>query len=44
MKSSLKKVYVVQGEQASSETLAHKIIDNFGITAQVPHLGESVTL
>jgi metallo-beta-lactamase family protein len=44
MKTSLKKVYVVQGEQASSETLAHKIIDGFGITAEVPHLGESVAL
>jgi hypothetical protein len=37
-------VYVVQGEQASSETLAHKIIDEFGVTAEVPHLNESVTL
>jgi metallo-beta-lactamase family protein len=44
MKTSLKKVFVVQGEQASSETLAHKIIDVFGITAEVPHLNESVTL
>lgn len=44
MKGSLKKVFVVQGEQASSETLAHKIIDGFGITAEVPHLNESVTL
>ena len=44
MKSSLKKVFVVQGEQTSSETLAHKIIDEFGITAEVPHLNESVTL
>ncbi|HUC31433.1 MAG TPA: MBL fold metallo-hydrolase [Candidatus Paceibacterota bacterium] len=44
MKSSLKKVFVVQGEQASSEVLAHKIIDEFGIVAEVPHAGESVTL
>jgi metallo-beta-lactamase family protein len=44
MKSSLKRVFVVQGEQASSETLAHKIIDGFGIAAEVPHAGESVTL
>jgi len=44
MKGSLKKVFVVQGEQASSEALAHKIIDEFGITAEVPHLNESVTL
>jgi metallo-beta-lactamase family protein len=44
MKGSLKKVFVVQGEQASSEILAHKIIDGFGVTAEVPHLNESVTL
>ncbi len=44
MKASLKKVFVVQGEQASSEILAHKIIDGFGVPAEVPHLGESVTL
>jgi metallo-beta-lactamase family protein len=44
MKNSLKKVFVVQGEQASSETLAHKIIDEFGIIAEVPHMNESVTL
>jgi metallo-beta-lactamase family protein len=44
MKISLKKVFVVQGEQASSEVLAHKIIDGFGVSAEVPHLGESVML
>ena len=44
MKGSLKKVFVVQGEQTSSETLAHKIIDGFGIAAEVPHANESVTL
>jgi metallo-beta-lactamase family protein len=44
MKASLKKVFVVQGEQTSAETLAHKIIDEFGVTAEVPHMNESVTL
>ncbi len=44
MKGSLKKVFVVQGEQTSSETLAHKIIDGFGVAAEVPHANESVTL
>ena len=44
MKGSLKKVFVVQGEQTSAETLAHKIIDGFGIAAEVPHMNESVTL
>jgi metallo-beta-lactamase family protein len=44
MKGSLKRVFVVQGEQASAETLAHKIIDVFGVPAEVPHANESVTL
>ena len=44
MKGSLKKVFVMQGEQASSEVLAHKIIAGFGVPAEVPHVGESVTL
>ncbi len=44
MKGSLKKVFVVQGEQTSGEILAHKIIDGFGIAAEVPHKNESVTL
>ena len=41
---ALKKVFVVQGEQASSETLAGKITERYGIAAEVPKLGESVTL
>lgn len=41
---ALKKVFVVQGEQASSETLAGKITEMFGTTAEVPKLGETVTL
>jgi metallo-beta-lactamase family protein len=41
---ALKKVFVVQGEQASSETLAGKITEEFGVAAEVPKLGESVTL
>jgi metallo-beta-lactamase family protein len=44
MRHSLKKVFVVQGEQASSETLAHKIIDGMAVLAEVPHGGETVTL
>jgi len=44
MKGSLKKVFVVQGEQQSSETLAHKIIDNFAVPAEVPHPKETVSL
>lgn len=44
MKGSLKKVFVVQGEQESSEVLAHKIIDGFGVPAEVPHAGETIEL
>ncbi len=44
MKGSLKKVFVVQGDPDASVALAHKIIDGFGVTAEVPHAGESVTL
>jgi metallo-beta-lactamase family protein len=41
---ALKKVFVVQGEQKSSETLAGKITEEFGVVAEVPKLGETVTL
>jgi metallo-beta-lactamase family protein len=41
---ALKKVFVVQGEQASSETLAGKITEQYGVAAEVPKLGETVTL
>jgi metallo-beta-lactamase family protein len=44
MRGTLKKVFVVQGEQASSEVLAGKIKDNFGVTAEVPTRGEEVEL
>ena len=44
MKGSLKKVFVVQGDPDQSVALAHKIIDGFGVAAEVPHTGESVTL
>jgi metallo-beta-lactamase family protein len=44
MKRTLKKVFVVQGEEQSSEVLAHKIIDGLAILAEVPHPGESVSL
>jgi metallo-beta-lactamase family protein len=41
---ALKKAFVVQGEQASSETLAGKITEEFGVAAEVPKLGETVIL
>jgi metallo-beta-lactamase family protein len=44
MQKSLKRVFVVQGEQQSSETLAHLITDKFGVPAEVPVPKESVTL
>jgi metallo-beta-lactamase family protein len=44
MRGTLKKVFVVQGDQSSSEVLMHKIEDNLAIAAEVPTTGESVEL
>jgi predicted metal-dependent RNase len=41
MRTSLKKVFVVQGEPQSSDALARRIIDELAISAQVPKLKES---
>jgi metallo-beta-lactamase family protein len=43
-KQSLKKVFVVQGEEASSDVLAGKIRDELAIASEVPKLGEVVEL
>jgi len=43
-KQSLKKVFVVQGEEESSEVLAAKIRDELAIPSEVPKLGEVVEL
>jgi metallo-beta-lactamase family protein len=40
----LKKAFVVQGEGPSSEALAGKITGELGVAAEVPKVGESVTL
>jgi len=40
----LKKVFVVQGEEGSSRTLAGLIRDELGIESYIPELGESVSL
>lgn len=40
MRTSLKKVFVVQGEEGSSEVLAGKIRDNLAVNAVVPKAGE----
>src|SRR5258708_6885897 len=44
MRDSLKKVFVVQGEPQSSNALAHKIIDELAIIAEVPTAKESVII
>ena len=44
MKGTLKKVFVVQGEQQASDTLAAKIRDTMAIPAEVPKAGETVEL
>ena len=44
MRASLKKVFVVQGDQSSSEVLAGKITEEFGIVAEVPKPGEIAEL
>ncbi len=44
LRFSLKKVFVVQGEEGSSEVLAAKIRDNYAIQTVVPEAGEKVVL
>ncbi|HEX4104444.1 MAG TPA: MBL fold metallo-hydrolase RNA specificity domain-containing protein, partial [Candidatus Paceibacterota bacterium] len=44
MRQSLKKVFVVQGEQQSSEALKQKIVDEMAVLAEVPKPNETVTL
>jgi len=43
-RKTLKKVFVVQGEEASSEVLAGKIRDDLAVASEVPKLGEVVEL
>ncbi len=44
MKNTLKRVFVVQGEEASSAALAVKIRDEFAIEAEVPTPAEEISL
>ncbi len=44
MRQSLKKVFVVQGEEESSAALARKIVDDLAVEAEVPKAGETVVL
>ncbi len=43
-KNSLKKVFVVQGEEESANALAQNIRDHLGIIAEVPEEGDVVEL
>ena len=43
-RGTLKKVFVVQGEEKESTSLAHKLIDELAVDAYVPVLGEAVVL
>lgn len=44
MRGTLKKVFVVQGEEGASEALAQKIRDEFAVEAVVPKKGEGFEL
>jgi predicted metal-dependent RNase len=44
MRASLKRVFVVQGEEKEAIPLAQKIRDEFAVEAEVPNAGESVVL
>ena len=44
MKDSLKKVFVVQGEEKSALALVQKIKDNLGLPAEAPEMGQVVEL
>ena len=44
MRGSVKKVFVVQGDAGSAETLARKIQDELAVKAEAPKYGETVIL
>lgn len=44
MRANVKKVYVVQGDAGSAETLAQKIQDELVVKTEVPKYGETVVL
>lgn len=44
MRFTLKKSFVVQGEEGPSAALAQKIIDELAVKAEIPRLGEEVVL
>lgn len=44
MKSSLRKVFVVQGEEKAASALAQRIEDHLGVAAKVPDAGDVVEL
>lgn len=44
MRRSLKKTFIVQGEESASKALMHKIVDDLAISAEVAKLGGPVVL
>ncbi len=44
MKNSIKKTFIVQGEENESEALSKKIKDEFGCDTHIPSFGETVVL
>lgn len=44
LRKTLKKVFLVQGEESAARALAAKIIDEFAVSAEVPEMGEEVVL
>jgi metallo-beta-lactamase family protein len=44
MRSHVKKIFVVQGEEKEAEPLARKIRDELAVPAEVPSPGETVML
>jgi predicted metal-dependent RNase len=44
MRQTLKKVFVVQGEEEEALPFAQKIKDELAVQAVVPYIGESVVL
>ena len=44
MKDTLKKVFVVQGEEKPSLALVQQIKDHLGLSAEAPEMGQVVSL
>lgn len=44
MRETLKKIYLVHGEEEQMEPLARKILDEYAVPVEIPSLGEEVVL